>query len=138
MQPMPADILEYSRDLRRRMTDAECLLWRVLRDRRLGGFKFRRQKAFGRYIVDFYCSQRRLAIELDGGGHADTRQQRYDEARTAALNAEGVLVLRFWNNEVVKETDAVLQQIWTALHEHTAPSPCPSPASGRGDHLRDT
>ena len=116
MEAVPLDILTYCRELRRQMTDAECLLWGLLRARRFGGFKFRRQKAIGRYIVDFYCASCRLAIELDGGGHAEPRQQRYDGRRTEALNAAGIVVLRFWNDEVVRETEAVLEEIWRTLH----------------------
>ena len=94
MEAMPLDILTYCRDLRRTMTKAECLLWGLLRGHRLGGFKFRRQKAIGRYIVDFYCASCHLAAPLDGGGHTEPLQKRYDECRTAALDAAGIIVLR--------------------------------------------
>ncbi len=102
-----------SRSLRRNQTDAERRLWGCLRNRQLAGVKFRRQLAIGSYIVDFCCLEIGLIIELDGGQHAE--QQRYDEARTRMLEAQGFLVTRFWNNDVLRETEMVLETIRTTI-----------------------
>ncbi len=113
--PVPAEVLARCRELRQNATDAERLLWHLLRNRHLAGAKFRRQHPVGPYILDFYCAQARLAIELDGGQHSEAAQQRRDARRTRVLEAQGVRVLRFWNNEVLAETEAVLETIWNAL-----------------------
>jgi len=128
---IPPEILRRARQLRRDQTDAERILWKLLRGRQLGGFKFRRQRPFGSYILDFYCSQKKLAVELDGGGHAEEVQASYDAERTAYLKHSDIQVLRFWNHQVLQEPEAVLQKIWDTLHS-VPPSPQPSPASGRG------
>jgi very-short-patch-repair endonuclease len=99
--------------LRREPTEVEKVLWRHLRDRRLGGFKFRRQVPIGRFVVDFYCEGARLIVEADGGQHAWRAAE--DAVRTAFLESQGVQVLRFWNNEVMSNTEAVLQVILDAL-----------------------
>ncbi len=109
-KPIPNDILIYARELRSHQTDAEQLLWGVLRAKRFLDLKFRRQHPIGRYILDFYCDELKLAIELDGGQHAE--QQTYDQARTTFLEGQGIHVLRYWNNQVLGETDAVLQAIY--------------------------
>lgn len=101
---LPRQQLEKARDLRLHLTDAEQRLWPSLRDRRMGGFKFRRQHPIGTYIVDFYCHQARLAIEIDGGQHNQDDQRLYDERRTAYLEAQGIHVLRFWNHHALRET----------------------------------
>lgn len=138
MLRVPEDLLRHARELRRWQTDAERLLWMLLRGRRLAGFKFRRQKPLGRYVLDFYCAAKRLAIELDGGGHAEGRRASYDRRREDDLRGAEIRVLRFWNNQVLKETEAVLQSIWNELQagEAPPPSPRPSPASGRGGRQR--
>jgi very-short-patch-repair endonuclease len=105
-----------ARKLRSTSTDAEQRLWHHLRGRRLEGFKFRRQFPIGRYIADFACEQARLVIELDGSQHADSAA---DIARTAALEASGYLVLRFWNNEALENTDGVLEIIARTLRDAT-------------------
>jgi len=102
--------LARSRALRRDSTEAEKRLWSILRNRKLEGWKFRRQVTIDTYVVDFFCIAARLIIELDGEQHADARK-RYDEARTRELEACGFRVLRFWNREVLRETEGVLQQI---------------------------
>ena len=109
----------FARQLRRRMTDAENRLWFHLRNRALDGRKFRRQVPVGPYVVDFACVQARLAVELDGGQHAGNLK---DPARTAFLRKQGYRVLRFWNNDVLQRTDAVLEQVLTAL----VPDPDPT------------
>jgi len=123
---------DYARGLRRRQTDAERRLWARLRDRRLLGVRFARQVPIGPYIVDFCCREQRLIVELDGGQHA-TRAD-YDAGRTAFLEGLGYRVLRFWDNEALRNTDGVLQRIPQALSSaQTRPSPRPSPQRGEGD-----
>ena len=111
---MPADpttLRARARRLRREQTDAERTLWRMLRGRRLGGLKFRRQHVVGPWILDFYCPECRLAVELDGGQHNEAENRRRDEARTAFLEDRGVAVLRYSNLEALRETEAVLEDI---------------------------
>ena len=93
------------------MTEAEKLLWSKIRRKQLNGVKFCRQKIVGNYIVDFLSFEKKLIIELDGGQHAD--QVEYDKKRTAFLEQQGFTVIRFWNTEVLLETDSVLEQLWT-------------------------
>ena len=102
-----------ARALRRNATDAEKRLWQHLHDRRLGGHKFRRQQPIGPYIVDFLCTEKGLVVEVDGSQHAVQRER--DDARTARLEAYGFRVLRFWNNQVLNETEGVLHKIEEAL-----------------------
>ncbi len=124
--PLPRETLEFARKLRREQTDAEQLVWSLLRDRRLANTKFQRQRPLGPYFLDFYCHEHRLAIELDGGQHADRDQ---DRGRDAFIQSQGVHVLRFWNNDVLQRTESVLEAIWQALH---APSPPTPPPGGEG------
>ena len=112
-----------ARELRRRATRAEIVLWHQLRGRRLEGFKFRRQHRVGPYVLDFYCSQARLAIELDGGGHAEPGQAAYDRERTRELESRGIRELRFWNHDVLKRREAVLAEIAEVLTAASARSP---------------
>jgi len=115
----------FARQLRRNMTDAERRLWYQLRDRRLLGWKFRRQAPIGPYIADFACVEAGLVVEVDGGQHDPAM----DAGRTRFLEARGFTTLRFWNNDVLTRTDAVLEAICAAL---PGPHPNPSPACGRG------
>jgi very-short-patch-repair endonuclease len=108
------------------MTDAELRLWMRLRCEQIDGYRFRRQLPMGPHIVDFVCLKARLVIEVDGGQHAEIRQQ--DEGRTAWLASRGFKVLRFWNNDVLEETDGVVQTIRAALAETPSLS---LPARGR-------
>ena len=103
------------RGLRRQATDAERLLWRLLRARQFRSLKVRRQHPLGPYILDFYCAERRLALELDGGQHFTIEGLAYDRRRTEYLATQGVRVLRFTNRELFEETDGVLQAISQAL-----------------------
>jgi very-short-patch-repair endonuclease len=105
----------FSRKMRKAPTKAERVLWEFLRKRRIEGYKFRRQQPMGSYIVDFICFEKRLIIELDGGQHATNKQ--YDHDRTAWLSARGYRVLRFWNNEVLTNTNGVL----TVIHRYLPP-----------------
>jgi len=113
--------------LRKNQTDAERKLWRRLRARELCGFKFRRQYPIAPYIVDFICVEKRLIVEIDGGQHATMTE--IDNTRTEFLNARGYRVLRFWNNEVLQQLDAVLAKILDSL---THPHPNPLPQAGEG------
>ncbi len=103
-----------ARHLRSRQTEAERRLWCRLRGRNLDGFKFRRQFPIDRYFADFVCIDAKLVVELDGSQHAE--QAAYDAERTAALEACGFHVLRFWNHQVLKHMDDVLQTIYRTLH----------------------
>ncbi|MDB5899496.1 MAG: hypothetical protein JWP41_3098 [Ramlibacter sp.] len=95
--------------LRQTQTDAEKLLWYRLRDRRLLDLKFRRQRVIGKYIADFACVEIGLVIELDGGQHLE--QLAYEAQRAAEMERLGFRTLRFWDNDVLKETDAVMEKI---------------------------
>ena len=123
-----------ARRLRHNQTDAERALWFRLRDRRLAGLKFRRQMPLDRYVVDFCCESVRLIIELDGGQHASTIDS--DRKRTADLEAMGYLVLRFWNNDVLTNTDGVAESILDTLNKLTPvpPHPNPLPIGERESH----
>ncbi len=105
--------IRFARQLRNRMTEAESHLWRHLRRRNIAGYKFRRQHPVGPFVADFVCIEARTVIELDGGQHAE--QSAYDGARDAWLRRHGYTILRFWNHEVLGETEAVLEAIWAAL-----------------------
>ena len=112
---LPDDIRAYAREMRSRMTDAEALLWTLLRNRRIAGAKFRRQHPEGRYILDFYCEEKKLGIELDGGQHSEAVE--YDEKRGEWLRLQGIRILRFWNNQMLAETEAVMEVIYQAIVE---------------------
>ena len=115
--------------LRRNPTEAEKRLWWRIRQKQVQGCRFRRQAPIGKYIVDFVCYAPRLVIEVDGGQH-DTERYR-DEARARWLEREGFRVLRFWNNEVLENTDGVVQEIEAALQTENTPHPNPPPQGGR-------
>jgi very-short-patch-repair endonuclease len=120
-----------ARKLRRDQTDVERKLRFRLRDRRLRGSKFRRQMPIGPHVADFCCESLRLIIELDGGQHSLNTAA--DAHRTAALEARGYLVLRFWNNDVLQNIDGVLQTIVdTASPEPPHPNPLPT---GEREHV---
>jgi very-short-patch-repair endonuclease len=105
-------ILEFARELRSKQTDAEAALWFRLRAHRFLGLHFRRQKPIGNYIVDFYCKEQNLVIEVDGSQHQDSPD---DVERDAWLNTHGLKVLRFWNNDVLTSLDSVLEQVRLSL-----------------------
>ena len=102
-----------ARDLRKLSTDAERRLWSRLRQKQLDGFRFRRQQPIGPYIVDFFCPEASLILEVDGGQHASNEAD--DETRTHWLAARGYRVMRFWNNEVFGNTEGVILIIRDAL-----------------------
>ena len=112
-----------ARTMRGAPTDAELRLWRLLRDRRLSGFKFRRQVPVGPYIVDFLCVGAKLIVEADGSQHAESPR---DKVRDAYLESQGWKVLRFWNNEVLQNREGCWRQFLRA---------CKRPSSGPSGHL---
>lgn len=101
----------FARKMRREPTPAEQAMWTLLRHRRLSGFKFRRQHPFGPYILDYYCPRSRIAVELDGDSHASEEGMRSDEERERLLTENGIAILRFWNDEVHADSEAVLGRI---------------------------
>ena len=116
-----------ARLMRKTPTDAEKHLWRHLRLRQLDGHRFRRQHPISRYIVDFICLEKKLIIELDGGHHS--QQTQLDAERSTWLESGGYRVLRFWNNQVLQETEGVVQSILIALGNYY-PLPQSSPSRG--------
>jgi very-short-patch-repair endonuclease len=126
---------EFARRLRNNMTDAERRLWRVLRCHQLKAFKFRRQAAIDKFVVDFVCFSHKLIIELDGGQHNDTLMIEYDRERTKWLGSRGFHVLRFWNHDVFENLNGVVDVIWKTLQEtclvSTSPPSPTLPAEGR-------
>lgn len=110
-----------AKHLRTFQTPAERNFWYNVRGHRLGGYKFRRQHPIGPYIVDFVCLSARLIVELDGGQHAS--QQKYDEKRDAFLKEQGFRVIRFWNDQMLKSRDVVLELVLQALRSGETPSP---------------
>ena len=112
------ETLERAKALRRSLTDQEKKLWGTLRDRRLGGFKFRKQQPIGPFIADFVCQEQHLIVEVDGSQHAASQT---DMARDAFLKDKGYRVLRVWNNEVTGNLPGVLTAILAALSDPHPP-----------------
>jgi adenine-specific DNA-methyltransferase len=106
---------DFARRLRRDQTAVERKLWYALRDRRLYGFKFRRQQPIGSYVVDFVCFEEKLIVELDGGQHGFDEKLAADAARTAYLQNEGFRVMRYWNSELVENLDGAMEGICREL-----------------------
>jgi very-short-patch-repair endonuclease len=128
-----------ARNLRQTSTEVERRLWSKLRDGRLNGLSFRRQHPAGPYILDFYCPQLRLSIELDGGQHAFPLQEIHDQKRSTWLRRCGVTELRVWNNEITQNLDGVLEMIIAMAAELRASGRTPTrrwradlPLSGGG------
>ena len=121
-----------AKNLRKNLTDAEKLLWRKLRAKQIEGLRFRRQQPIGNYIVDFVCFEKLVVLEVDGGQHAEAADQ--DRKRDEWLKNQGFTVLRFWNNQVLRNIAGVMQEIDTFLG---SPSPNPS-HQGRGIKLEDS
>jgi len=97
--------------LRKTQTDAEGRFWAQVRNKQIRGLKFFRQYSVGPYILDFYCPERKLAVELDGGQHNEFENREYDGMRTEFLKSHGINVLRFWNNEVLQNMEGVLSRV---------------------------
>ncbi len=131
--PSRSDLLARAKSMRLNPTDAERRLWSVVRGKRLSGYKFRRQVIIDSYIVDFINLDHRLIVEADGSQHAESG---YDQRRDAYLKGQGFTVLRFWNSDVLKDSNAVAETIWHALQTPPLPSAAtrlpPSPARGEG------
>lgn len=111
-----------ARSLRKRMTPQEVKLWVHLRALREQGFHFRRQAPVGRFIVDFLCRQYRLVVEIDGSQHGYDTGQRADALRDSWLRAQGFRVMRFWNSEVDRNLDGVMETILDAVGGRTRPT----------------
>lgn len=111
MKRYPHYLIDVSRGLRQRSTEAEALLWEHLRDKRLMGIKFRRQHSIGRYIVDFYAPALKLVVEVDGPIHLEAAQREYDMTRSRILATRGCTVLRLTNDEVLLHTARALSVI---------------------------
>ncbi len=124
---MPDKFIAIARNLRKRLTDAEKVLWKHLRLKQLEGFKFRRQQLIGNYIVDFVCFENRIVIEVDGGQHAVEKNK--DNERDGWFKGEGFRVLRFWNNEVLMNIGGVLEVIRANCLNTSSPNPS---RQGRG------
>jgi len=123
---MPVNLTEAAKELRQKSTDAERLLWQRLKAKQLDGLKFRRQEQIGRFIADFVCYEKSIIVEADGGQHAVERIK--DEERTEWLNAQGFRVVRFWNHEILTNTEGVMESI----RQHClAPLPGPLPQGAR-------
>jgi very-short-patch-repair endonuclease len=124
-----------ARRLRQNMTDAERSLWNALRRRQIGNIQFRRQHAIGNYVLDFYSPSIQLAIEIDGGQHNTEPGRVADSQRTRRLNERGIVVLRYWNNDVMTNLGGVLEDIARSIEEKRSFSPPPeggrSAAEGR-------
>ena len=112
----PKKTLGIRRKLRKNQTEAEARLWSCLRKKGLG-YKFVRQYGVGKYILDFYCPLKKLAIEIDGSQHAEEENELYDTVRTKYLESGNIRVLRFWNNEVLSNMDGVLDKILEELEK---------------------
>lgn len=102
---------ERRKELRKTGTSAENTLWKFIRNKKLGGVKFFRQYSIGPYVLDFYCPEVRVAIELDGGYHIKNEQKEYDKERTWFLRDKDIFVLRFWNNDILNNLELVLEKI---------------------------
>ncbi len=134
---LPPGLLQFARKLRKNQTDAEQSLWQLLRGRRFLGLKFRRQHPVKPYVLDFYCHELKLAVEVDGGQHNEADQRRKDAQRTAYLEDQGITVVRCWADSVLRDTAAVLQDLYEKVKQlqaaSTAPSPLPPLPEGEGN-----
>jgi len=110
-------LFEFSRQLRKESTPAEKIMWEKLRNRKLEGFKFRRQHPIDKYIADFYCAEKKLIVEIDGPIHERKEVKAYDDLRTKDLEGFGIKVIRFKNQEVLSNVQRVLQTISALLKE---------------------
>jgi very-short-patch-repair endonuclease len=111
-RPTAKRIRNFAKAMRRDPTEAEAAMWRLLRNRRLAQYKFRRQVPFRNFILDFVCFEKRIVIEIDGSQHASSQ---LDAGRNAALMAEGFKIARYWNNDVLQRPETVLEDIFAKL-----------------------
>jgi very-short-patch-repair endonuclease len=121
---MTSNTTVLAKNLRKRATDAERLLWKYLRIKQLENLKFKRQQPIGTYIVDFVCFEKRIVIEVDGGQHSASEN---DAMRDAWLSSQGFKVLRFWNHEVLTNIEGVLEVIRRSCIHSSPNSPSPTP-----------
>ena len=121
----------YARELRKEKIDAEIKIWQLLRNRRILGYKFRRQYWIKPYIVDFICIEKKLIIEIDGCQHMEN--EKYDENRTKQLSTLGFKVIRFWNNEVYEHINEVMDVIYQNLKHPHPPYGHLLPQAGEGE-----
>jgi len=124
--PLPPELLDFVKNLRAEQTDAESILWYLLRDRRLLGLKFRRQHPLPPYVLDFYCEELKLAVELDGGQHNSDEKSSRDLVRDTFINDHGIEVVRYWNHDVLLRTESVLADLVERALVEVRPSPGPS------------
>lgn len=103
------------RKLRKAQTPEERKLWNLVRNKKIDGYKFFRQYSVGNYILDFYCPEKKLALEADGGQHSRDKNIKYDQERTQYLNTKNIKVIRFWNNEILNNIEGVYLSILDAL-----------------------
>ena len=122
---------ELARAMRHQLTWAEKALWRQLRNSKLEGLKFRRQQPLDRYILDFYCAEKKLVVELDGGQHDVPEEREYDLERTGLLKAKGLSVLRFGNSQVRENMPWILESIRREAGVGNTPHPDPLPQGAR-------
>ena len=122
---MKSESQHIAKILRKRLTDAEKFLWGHVRGKQLEGFKFRRQEPIGNYVADFVCYEKRVIVEVDGSQHCSEK----DHERDRWFEGQGFKVIRFWNNEVLKNTEGV----WEVIRKTMLISPSPNPShQGRG------
>ncbi|NOT70968.1 MAG: endonuclease domain-containing protein [Hyphomicrobium sp.] len=120
---MRSGLVEIARGLRRSNTAAEEKLWAALRNRQMDGWKFKRQVPFGNYVIDFFCYDARLAVEVDGATHSSEQELAKDAERAEFLRSNGVHVVRYTNSEIEENLDGVLEMIYLHLGQQSAPSP---------------
>ncbi|MEM1354921.1 MAG: endonuclease domain-containing protein [Planctomycetota bacterium] len=120
---------ELARDLRAKSTPPEQILWKMLRNRRLGGMKFRRQVLIGPFLVDFYCAETNLVVELDGESHNGRQQE--DAERTSHLEQQGLRVVRITNHDLLTNPEGVWQFLLSQTTVDPSANPHPSPLPGR-------
>ncbi|UOH74317.1 endonuclease domain-containing protein [Acinetobacter schindleri] len=116
-------LLEFAKSMRHTATDVENLMWQILRAKRFMNLKFRRQHVIKPYIVDFYCHEIGLVVELDGSQHGTDDGKEYDAERTKFLEALGLKVVRYWNHDVLGRTEVVLEDLWQVCTELKNTSP---------------
>lgn len=114
-------LFDFARQNRQKQTQAEALLWQYLRNRQINNYKMRRQHPIGNFVVDFYCHELKLVIEVDGGYHLQKEQTDYDQGRSFELEELGIKVLRFKNDEVLNDINAVIM----AISKHLTLNPSP-------------
>ena len=129
---MRSKLTPIARGLRKRMTEAERVLWKVLRGKRLEGLKFRRQEPIGPFIVDFVCFERKLIVEADGSQHYHGEQKSKDAERDRWLHEQGFEILRFNNTEIMSSTEGVILNVLEHASARSSASQAPSPLRGEG------